>query len=75
MIPLTAAEIRRPFNPHTHITGPQAFHEQWTNWSRYRRSAARKSNCARPLRSLKAAVQYQHRSIIVPVMPRHRPAH
>jgi hypothetical protein len=36
MIPLTAAEARRLFNLHTRVTRPQAFHEQWSDWRRYR---------------------------------------
>ena len=40
MIPLTAAEARRLFNLHTRVTRPQAFHEQWSDWRRYRQASA-----------------------------------
>jgi len=46
LIPLTAAEARRLFNLHTRITRPQAFHEQWSDWRRYRQASARKSHYA-----------------------------
>ena len=51
MIPLTAAEARRMFNLHTRVTRPQAFHEQWSGWRRYRQASARKSHYARRTRS------------------------
>ena len=47
LIPLTAAEARRLFNLHTRVTRPQAFHEQWSDWRRYRQASARKSHYAR----------------------------
>ena len=54
LIPLTAAEARRLFNLHTRVTRPEAFHEQWSGWRRYRQAAARKSHYARRTRSHKA---------------------
>ena len=50
LIPLTVAEARRLFNLHTRITRPQAFHEQWSDWRRYRQASARKSHYARRIR-------------------------
>ena len=50
LIPLTAAEARRLFCLHTRITRPQAFHEQWSDWRRYRQAAARKSHYARRIK-------------------------
>jgi hypothetical protein len=47
MIPLTAAEARRLFNLHTRIIRPDAFHERWSDWRRYRQASARKSHYAR----------------------------
>jgi hypothetical protein len=46
MIPLTAAETRRLFNLHSHVSRPRAFHEQWSGWRR-RQASARKSHYAR----------------------------
>ena len=54
LIPLTAAEVRRLFNLHTRVTRPEAFHEQWSNWRRYRQASARKSHYARRTRSHEA---------------------
>lgn len=54
MIPLTAAEARRLFNLHTRVIRPQEFHEQWSNWRRYRQAAARKSHYARRARNHEA---------------------
>ena len=54
MIPLTAAEARRLFNLHTRVTRPQAFHEQWSDWRRYRQASARKSHYARRTRNHEA---------------------
>jgi hypothetical protein len=52
MIPLTAAEARRLFNLHTRVTRrPQAFHEHWSGWRRYRQASARKSHYARRTRN------------------------
>jgi hypothetical protein len=50
LIPLTAAEARRLFSLHTRITRPRTFHEQWSNWRRYRQASARKSHYARRIR-------------------------
>jgi hypothetical protein len=50
LIPLTAAESRRLLNLHIHVTMPQAFHQQWSDWRRYRQAAARKSHYARRTR-------------------------
>ena len=47
LIPLTAAGARRLFNLHVHVTRPRAFHQQWSDWRRYRQAAARKSHNAR----------------------------
>ncbi len=47
LIPLTAAEARRLFNLRTRVIRPDAFHEYWSNWRRYRQAAARKSHYAR----------------------------
>ena len=54
LIPLTAAEARRLFRMHTHVTWPRAFHESWSDWRRYRQAAARKSHYARRTRDHKA---------------------
>jgi hypothetical protein len=51
MIPLTAAEARRLFNLHTRASHPQAFHERWSDWRRYRQASARKAHYARRTRS------------------------
>jgi DDE superfamily endonuclease len=40
MIPLTAAEARRPFNLHTRVTRPRAFHEHWSDWRRRRQATS-----------------------------------
>src|SRR5258706_165474 len=50
LIPLTAAEARRLFNLHTRIIRPEAFHEDWSGWRRYRQASARKSHYARRTR-------------------------
>jgi hypothetical protein len=50
LIPLTAAESRRLLNLHVPVTHPKAFHEQWSDWRRYRQAAARKSHYARRTR-------------------------
>jgi hypothetical protein len=48
LIPLTTAEARRLFNLHTRvIRRPEAFHEKWSGWGRYRQASARKSHYAR----------------------------
>ena len=54
LIPLTAAEARRLFNLHTRVTRPRAFHEQWSDWRRYRQASARKSHYARRTRNHEA---------------------
>ena len=51
MIPLTTGEARRLFNLSTSVIRPRAFHEQWSEWRRYRQAAARKSHYARRTRS------------------------
>lgn len=51
MIPLTAAEARRLFNLHTRVIRPQEFHEQWSDWRRYRQASARKAHYARRTKS------------------------
>jgi hypothetical protein len=50
LIPLTAAENRRLFNLYVRVTRPDAFHESWSDWRRYRQAAARKSHYARRTR-------------------------
>jgi hypothetical protein len=47
MIPLTVAEARRLFNLHTRVIHPDAFHQYWSDWRRYRQASARKSHYAR----------------------------
>jgi hypothetical protein len=47
LIPLTAGEARRLFNLYTRASHPDAFHEHWSRWRRYRQTAARKSHYAR----------------------------
>jgi len=47
LIPLTTGEARRLFNLNTRVIRPRAFHEQWSEWRRYRQAAARKSHYAR----------------------------
>ena len=54
LIPLTAAEARRLFNLHTRVTRPQAFHQHWSDWRRYRQASARKSHYARRTRNHEA---------------------
>jgi len=54
LIPLIAAEARRLFNPHVHVTRPRAFHQQWSYWRRYRQDADRKSHYVRRTRSKEA---------------------
>ena len=54
MIPLTTAEARRLFNLRTRVIRPEAFHEHWSDWRRYRQAAARKSHYARRTRSHEA---------------------
>jgi hypothetical protein len=51
LIPLTVAEARRLFNLNTRTTRPQAFHEQWSDWRRYRQASARKAHYARRTRN------------------------
>ena len=46
LIPLTAGEARRLFL-YTRASHPDAFHERWSRWRRYRQAAARKSHYAR----------------------------
>ncbi len=40
----------RLFNLHTRIIRPEAFHEDWSGWRRYRQASARKSRYARRTR-------------------------
>ena len=54
LIPLTAAEARRLFNLHTRVTRPEAFHQYWSDWRRYRQASARKSHYARRTRNHEA---------------------
>jgi hypothetical protein len=42
------------FNLHVHATRPQAFHQQWPGWRRYRQAAARKCHYARRIRDHEA---------------------
>ena len=51
MIPLTAGEARRLFNLYTRVARPEAFHEYWSDWRRYRQASARKSHYARRTRN------------------------
>jgi hypothetical protein len=44
---LAEAKSRRLLNLHIHVTMPQAFHQQWSDWRRYRQAAARESHYAR----------------------------
>jgi hypothetical protein len=54
LIPLTAAEARRQFNLHVRVIHPQAFHQHWSHWRRYRQAIARKSHYARRIRDHEA---------------------
>jgi hypothetical protein len=38
--PCPAAEGRRLFNLHLHVTRPRTFHQQWSGWRRRRQAAA-----------------------------------
>jgi hypothetical protein len=49
-LPGPCAEARRLFNLHTRTTRPQAFHQHWSDWRRYRQASARKSHYARRTR-------------------------
>jgi len=42
MIPLTAAEARRLFNPSTRLARDQEHHEHWSEWRRAHQARARR---------------------------------